>query len=275
MKVLLLLLFSTSSFASPFVQSIARQEIISHGKMAYQNRCSGCHGEKGDGLGPAAQFLDPRPRDFTSGIYKFRSSPLGTLPSDHDLMTTISRGIPNSSMPAFADVPEQERFAIVEYVKTFSPAWNDPANFAPPVMGAEFPEADFKDFAAFVARAKKGKELFVESCVLCHGSNGYGDGEGGVDLIDDWDQPIRPANLTKLTIKSGKSVRDIYRILLTGVNGTPMSSYKDVYSDDALWDLTAWVLYLRGLENGVYDKNNPPIAPIPDQQLISSQDEAK
>ncbi|MFA5584542.1 MAG: c-type cytochrome [Bacteriovoracaceae bacterium] len=275
MKVLLLLLFSTASFASPFVQSIARQEIIAHGKNAYMFRCSGCHGEKGDGLGPAAQFLDPKPRDFTSGIFKFRSSPLGTLPSDQDLMTTISRGIPNSSMPSFADVSEQERFAIVEYIKTFSPAWNDPSNFDVAVIGAPFPEEDFKDFSKFIVRAKKGKELFIESCVLCHGNNGYGDGEGGVDLLDDWDQPIVPANLTKLTIKSGKSVKDIYRILLTGVNGTPMSSYKDVYSDDALWDLTAWVLYLRGLENGVYDENNPPIAPIADPQLISSQDEVK
>ena len=147
MKVLLLLLFSTTSFASPFVQSVARQELIAHGKMAYLNRCAGCHGEKGDGLGPAAKFLDPKPRDFTTGIFKFRSSPLGTLPSDHDLMNTISRGIPNSSMPSFADVPEQERFAIVEYVKTFSPVWNDSANFAPAVIGAAFPEEDFKDFS--------------------------------------------------------------------------------------------------------------------------------
>lgn len=266
MKFLLLFFISTTSFASPFVQSIARQEIITHGKMAYQNRCIGCHGEKGDGLGPAAKFLDPRPRDFTSGIYKFRSSSLGTLPSDHDLMTTISRGIPNSSMPSFADVPEQERFAIIEYIKTFSPVWNDPASFGPAVMGSDFPEEDFRDFTKFIARAKKGKELFVESCVLCHGNQGYGDGEGAVDLIDDWDQPIKPANLSKLTIKSGKSIKDIYRILLTGVNGTPMSSYKDVYSDDALWDLSAWVLYLRGVEHGVYDKNNLPIPAITDAQ---------
>lgn len=272
MRVLLLFLFSTSSFASPFVQSIARQEIVAHGKMAYQNRCIGCHGEKGDGLGPAAKFLDPKPRDFVSGIYKFRSSPLGTLPSDQDLMLTISRGIPNSSMPSFADVPEQERFAIVEYIKTFSSAWHDPANFAAPVIGEPFPEEDFKDFAKFAVRAKRGKDLFVESCVLCHGNKGYGDGEGGIDLIDDWDQLILPADLTKLTIKSGKSIKDIYRTLLTGVNGTPMSSYKDVYSDDALWDISAWVLYLRGVENGVYDKNNLPIPMIEDEQ---SSDEVK
>lgn len=269
MKVLLLLLFSTTSFASPFVQSVARQELIAHGKMAYLNRCAGCHGTNGDGLGPGAKFLDPKPRDFTTGIFKFRSSPLGTLPNDHDLMNTISRGIPNSSMPSFADVPEQERFAIVEYIKTFSPMWNDSANFAPAVIGAAFPEEDFRDFSKFIVRAKKGKELFVESCVLCHGDRGYGDGEGAVDLQDDWEQPIRPANLTKLTIKSGKSVKDIYRILLTGVNGTPMSSYKDVYSDDALWDLAAWVLYMRGVENGVYDLNKLPIPLIQSQSIAT------
>jgi cytochrome c oxidase cbb3-type subunit I/II len=262
MKYLVLFFLTGKVFASPFVQSIARQEILAHGKEAYKNRCSGCHGDKGDGLGPAAAMLIPKPRDFTSGIYKFRSSALGTLPSDQDLMRTLSKGIPHSSMPAFADVPEQERFSIVQYIKTFSPAWEAKENFGVEVQGAPYPEEDFKDYKKFISRAQKGRKLFVESCVLCHGTVGLGDGEGGADLTDDWGQPIRPANLTHVTIKSGKSVKDIYRTLLVGVNGTPMSSYKDVYSDDALWDLSAYVLYLRGLGNGIYDKNNPPLKPI-------------
>lgn len=262
MLSLMLLVMGPSAFASPFVQSVARQEITVHGKRAYEIRCSGCHGVAGDGKGPAAVMLNPKPRDFTSGIFKFRSSPIGTLPSDSDLMLTLSKGVPGTSMPSFMDVPEQERHSIVQYIKTFSKNWQNPENFASPVVGAPFNPVDFTDYNKFIPRAQKGRALFVESCVLCHGTGGRGDGEGSVDLVDDWGNAIRPANLTKLTVKSGKSVKDIYRVLLTGVNGTPMSSYKDVYTDEQLWDLAAWVLYLRGLNNGTYSQENPPIKPI-------------
>ncbi len=269
MKILSLMVLALgqSALASPFVQSVARQEIVVHGKRAYEIRCSGCHGISGDGKGPAASMLEPKPRDFTSGVFKFRASPIGTLPSDSDLMTTLSKGIAGTSMPSFVDVPEQERHAIVQYIKTFSKNWENPENFAAPVTGAPFPESDFKDYSKFVARAQKGRALFIESCVLCHGIGGKGDGEGSVDLLDDWGNPIKPANLTKLTIKSGKSVKDIYRVLLTGVNGTPMSSYKDVYTDEQLWDLAAWVLYLRGMGNGVYGQENPPVKLIQQSEI--------
>ena len=255
------------AFASPFVQSIARQEIVAHGKKAYEKRCAGCHGDKGDGAGTAAIFLTPKPRDFTSGIFKFRSSALGTLPSDQDLMQTLSKGVSGTSMPAFADVPEQERFAIVQYVKTFSKTWDAKENYGVAVQGTPIPLEELQDYKKFIVRAERGKKLFVESCVLCHGTTGLGDGEGSVDLTDDWNQPIKPANLTKLTIKRGKSINDIYLTLLVGVNGTPMSSYKDIYTDDQLWDLAAWVLYLRGLHNGVYDDKNPPIPMIKTEEV--------
>lgn len=267
LRFLILGLIVGKAYASPFVQSVARQETFQHGKKAYEKRCAGCHGVKGNGAGEAAVFLNPRPRDFTSGIYKFRTSPLGTLPSDQDLMMTISKGIPSTSMPSFADVPEQERFAIVQYIKSFSKAWDAKENFGVPVQGSAFPAEDFQDYKKFIARAERGKKLFVESCVLCHGVHGKGDGEGSVDLVDDWNNPIRPANLTKLTIKGGKSVKDIYRTLLVGVNGTPMSSYKDVYTDDQLWDLSAWVLYLRGLHNNVYEMSAPPIPMIKPEEV--------
>src|SRR5690606_2250144 len=146
--------------------------------------------------------------------FKFRSSAIGTLPSDQDLMQTLSKGVKGTSMPSFADVPEQERFAIVQYIKMFSKLWEHPENLGPQVQGTPFPGEDFKDYKRFIARAEKGKHLFIESCLICHGPQGQGDGEGSHDLVDDWNRPIRPANLTKLSIKSGKSVQDIYKTLL-------------------------------------------------------------
>ena len=259
-------LLSTSALASPFAQSVANQELVNHGKQAYVKRCAGCHGDKGDGKGPAAPFLDPKPRDFTSGVYKFRSSELGTLPSDQDLMHTLEKGVVGTSMPSFKFMPTQERFAIVQYLKTFSSVWKDKDSYGPAVVGSAFPRADFMNHDAFVARAKKGKTIFAEACVICHGKTGMGDGESAADLEDDWGFKVVPADLRKKTIKSGNSVQDIYRVLLTGVNGTPMPSFKDSYTDDQLWDLAAFVLYLRGDESGMYS-GKKPITDITDKDL--------
>src|SRR5438132_14090979 len=56
------------------------------GKAVYERYCISCHGEHGDGRGYSAQWLDPRPRDFTRAIFKCRSTPSGTLPVDDDLV---------------------------------------------------------------------------------------------------------------------------------------------------------------------------------------------
>lgn len=247
-----------SAFSSPFTQSITKQEFVHYGKLAYEKRCVSCHGVKGDGQGPGAVFLEPKPRDFTKGIFKFRSSPIGTLPSDQDLMRVISYGVAGTSMPEFSFIPEKERFALVEYIKTFSPDWQDPTKYGQPVVGSPFPKEDFIKFNPFIARAKKGRQIFIEACVLCHGVEGRGDGESAADLTDDWGQPIKPQNLRNKTIKKGPSVQDLYQTILVGVNGTPMPAFKDTYSDDDLWNVAAYVLYMRGEEAKMYSAPHIP-----------------
>ena len=268
-KILGSMLFGLQVFAAQetFFQAVSKQEIIKHGKRAYENRCSGCHGLKGNGLGPAAPFLDPKPRDFTKGMYKFRSTPIGSLPTDKDLMRVLSNGVKGTSMPNFATLPEQTRFSIVQYIKTFFPGWKEKKKESEPIVtGAPFPVADFKSHAPFMARAKKGRELFGEACMVCHGATGLGNGSGAEDLEDDWGFPIKPANLTKRTIKRGKSVRDIYATLISGLEGTPMVSFKETYTDEQLWDISAYVLYLRGIGAGTYDKNNPPLPVLKEEE---------
>src|SRR5262245_53267337 len=89
------------------------------GKAVYERKCAGCHGDKGDGKGPAAELLDPRPRDFTSGIYKIRTM-ASKMPSDQDLFRVISDGMPGTSMPPWAVLPEKDRWNVVAYVKAFA-----------------------------------------------------------------------------------------------------------------------------------------------------------
>ena len=94
-------------------------------KRVYETQCAGCHGEQGNGKGAAADMLIVKPRDFTKGLYKFRSTPNGTLPTDDDLYRTITKGVNRTSMPEWSLLPERERHAVVEYVKSFYPQWDE------------------------------------------------------------------------------------------------------------------------------------------------------
>src|SRR5690606_38278454 len=82
------------------------------GKPLYDLRCAPCHGIKGDGNGPAAELLDPRPRDFTSGIYKIRTTS-NKVPTDQDIFRIITEGMPGTSMPGWAVLPEKDRCNLV------------------------------------------------------------------------------------------------------------------------------------------------------------------
>src|SRR5260370_26372231 len=91
------------------------------GKALYRRFCVGCHGEEGNGLGENAQWLDPRPRDFTTALFLWRSTPTGTLPTDQDLYDTITRGIVATLMPTWRPLTPQQKVDYLAYIKTFSP----------------------------------------------------------------------------------------------------------------------------------------------------------
>src|SRR5579859_2859431 len=90
---------------------------IEAGKSVYLEHCSACHGEKGDGAGPASVWLFPRPRDFSAGMFKIKSTPGTALPTDEDLFNTVTRGMAGSSMPSFTYLSAQERREAVQYIK--------------------------------------------------------------------------------------------------------------------------------------------------------------
>ena len=218
------------------VMSVPQTEAqVERGRIVYGRRCASCHGDKGDGNGPAATFLDPRPRNFTLGSFKFRTTPSGSLPTDGDLYRTLARGVRWTAMPTWHELPEKDRIAVIAYVKTFSPRWKEEKP-EPPIVIGDPPKAT----PELVAR---GKALYAQAkCWECHGDGGKGDGPSANQLRDDWKFPIRPADFTRGQFKAGGDVRDIYRTMTTGLDGTPMPSFADSMRDDERWAISYYVL---------------------------------
>lgn len=129
----LLLLAATASacgddppqFTAPMVlagQEISA-EVLNAGHRGFEMRCASCHGRDGSGQGPASSGLAVPPRDFRQADFKYKSSPDGALPTDGDLDITVRNGKLANGMPAFSGLSEDDRHAIIQYLKTFSPRW--------------------------------------------------------------------------------------------------------------------------------------------------------
>jgi mono/diheme cytochrome c family protein len=213
------------------------------GKAVYDKWCGQCHGDAGDGQGIATPHLLPEPRDFTSGKYKFRSTPFGALPTEADLRRSIENGLPGTGMPGFPELSDDEVTNVIHYLKTFADDWQDPAAYAEPVALPDPPP-----FSA--ERAERGAEAYVEiGCARCHGDEGRGDGRSAPTLRDDWGDFIRAADLTKpWTFRGGASRADIFRTLTTGVYGTPMAAFGDALSEEDRWAIVDWIVARAGGE---------------------------
>ena len=94
------------------------EEGYNHG--LYRKHCVHCHGVTGDGRGPTALFLNPYPRDYRPGVYKFKSTYNPAKPTDDDLRRVLDNGVPGTAMPSFALLPGSEVESLVEYVKYLS-----------------------------------------------------------------------------------------------------------------------------------------------------------
>ncbi|MFN3475967.1 MAG: c-type cytochrome [Candidatus Methylomirabilales bacterium] len=212
-------------------------QILERGREVYERNCAVCHGQNGDGNGMAAHMFRTRPRDFTKGIFKFRSTSYGSLPTDEDLFRIISRGIRWTAMVAQDHLSEEDRWAVIQYVKTFSPRFQVEHPEAP--MPVPKPPPKTKGLVA------QGRETYEKAeCGECHGRSGRGDGPSAEKLKDEWGDPIRPSDLTRRPFKGGSIPRDLFRTLITGLGGTPMPSYRDALTDEELWALVYYLLSL-------------------------------
>jgi mono/diheme cytochrome c family protein len=212
------------------------------GKEAYRRFCIGCHGKAGDGLGENAMWIDPKPRDFTAGVFKCRSTPTGTLPTDEDLFNSVTRGFVTTNMPAWRPLTRQNRADVVAYIKTFSARWKT-ARQGTPISIPPEP-------AVNIASILHGRQLFQNlECWKCHGATGHGDGPSAHELTDSKDNPIRPYNFeTGSRFMCGVSNQDLYRIFMTGLDGSPMPSFADQLRPAEAWDLVHFLRTLQVLD---------------------------
>jgi cytochrome c oxidase cbb3-type subunit 2 len=231
--------------ADPRDLRLARREAdVAAGRGSYLRYCAPCHGDRGDGRGEAARYLATRPRDFTRGEYKFKSTPSGAPAREEDLLRTIAVGVPGSDMPSWSRIlaPSEQRL-LARYLMTFSERFLDGEAALPIAIPPETEDDQ--------ASRRRGREVWARlRCAQCHGD------EGGAEAVsrkmhDDWGHPIRPADLRRGVYRSGPLPSDIYRTLITGLAGTPMPAVDGLISPSETWDL---VHYVRSLARpGIFD----------------------
>ena len=225
-------------------------------KWLYLKRCSFCHGVSGEGDGPVAPYLEPRPRDFTFPQYKLRTTVSGELPTDEDLFRTISRGMPGSAMPSWEEVlTKDERWNLVAYIKTFSEDFED-AEYDP--YRKEEGEGFILDFGEGPAVSEKllaeGENVYTTmgKCVDCHGEAGRGDGPMALIMRDRGLSPL-PADLSA-TLPQDTADGDLFAFISWGgrqgsaanfrgrQSSSPMPQFRLLLTEQERWALVVYLL---------------------------------
>ncbi len=249
-----------------------------NGKELYQFRCAVCHGDEGMGDGIAADKLYPRPRDFSLGMFKYKTSP-GTLPPrDEDILETIRDGLKGTGMPGWSSLMSEEQMAsLIPVIKGFDTS----ATWAPEDADEEKFDDDGRykgpDFIKVTEvepteglipyteeSIAKGKQAFKKACAECHGDEGRGNIISGKQLADDWGYRIWPRDQsapwtwratnveTPVETARDETIKSIYSRLSIGIIGTPMPAHravdegnKDPVSLEDRWHIANFVYSLR------------------------------
>ncbi len=268
-----------SRIATAIKDELVRERARLEGEALYRMRCAVCHGEQGQGDGVAAERMYPKPRDFSLGLFKYKSTP-GALPaSDQDLFDAIKHGLAGTSMPAWKSLLDDDQIrSLIPVIKRFDLT----STWAPEDADDEDFDDDGRylkdDFIAIAEREPtegrepytpesiaRGREVFLKACKECHGSEARGNIVSGKRLEDDWGDRIWPRNLTKpWTYRAtevsdpdplkarDKTIERIYQRLSIGISGTPMPAHravdegnKDPISLADRWHVANYVYSLR------------------------------
>ena len=264
-----------SNFSGPFLlllvsaflimEGFILKKDVRSGEVLYKQYCASCHGDNGDGSGDLAYLVYPKPRDFTSGKYKIKSSSPGLPPTDDDIIKTIKQGMPGTAMPAFNFLHNDEIERLTDEVKKFGSMNNQ--NVSPLSIPTIIPAtSEIIDL---------GKTIYNEvGCNMCHGNTGKGDGPSAQKLVDSKGYPIVPKDFTTGTYIGGKTRRDLFLRFATGIDGTPMPAYGNLADvlgkpkEDENKLTWALVHYVKSLE---VEKNDRISKPIENNIIISSK----
>ncbi len=229
--------FSDSDFAA-LTAYLASQQAgakLADGAEIFKTLCSRCHGDKGDGQGKTAYYLDPAPRDLTKRAF------MNSKPDDR-FIKSITDGVPGTSMPAWGKTLSDEQVhAVLGYVRTTfvkEPQRNLKAH-------ANVPDANPTPTSK--ASVANGEATFLKRCAGCHGLKGDGKGPNSLDIVP------RPRNLRNRWFVTTLNDRRALESILYGVQGTAMPSWIDYGL--TVKDAADLLNYIRSL--------NPPPAPAP------------
>jgi len=204
------------------------------GERIYMHRCAVCHGPDGRGNGPAAPSLIPRPRDFTQGQFKYKSTPPGQHPTDADLIHTIANGLQASAMPYWNDLlTEMEIKEVVSFIKGLSNISNRPLPTALRIT----PRVPLNSESV-----ERGRALYTRhGCIACHGPKG----RGGLSLKDAKGYPVISRDLAApWTFRGGSDPEQIWLRISTGLAPSPMPAFDKTLTPKERWDLVNYVLSL-------------------------------
>jgi mono/diheme cytochrome c family protein len=246
--------------SAPDGSSASREELLAMGARLYGSYCVQCHGEKGGGDGPAAKFLQPKPRNFGEGKFRLVSA-VNRVPTDADLLFVLEHGMPGSAMFPFAHLAESERQALVLYVRQLTRlALEERIKQDAKQSGEELDSGELAEIltretkpgdaveppadwpAPTAASMARGHEQYKLVCAPCHGATGKGDGVQ--NQSNDDGQPTRPRDLTRGIFKSGRDRRKLFLRVRLGLPGSPMPSLGKDSSDDSIRDVVDYVLSL-------------------------------
>lgn len=268
-------------------------DVLTEGGKLFRAHCLGCHGMTGDGRGQAGLFLNPYPRDFRRGVFKFTSTGEGQKPRRADLLRTITEGLKGTAMPPFGLRSEPERNLLAEYVTylairgqvefeiyaaqiaggagssdaELAPRWNsrlkelvsdwEKAEKAPVVASA--PDDGDWQSEAHQSAVRRGYDLFIRTtgteCLKCHGDFG----RKPVLRYDVWGTIARPANFTDPPLKGGIRPEDVYARIRWGIAPVGMPAHPTL-TDRQVWDLVRFVRsapFPRELPRDIRDRVYP------------------
>lgn len=234
--------------------STQHEKLVERGRDRYATYCAGCHGDDGGGEGPAARFLNPKPRDLRLAKVKFAAVPAGAVPRDVDIIKTLDHGLHGTSMPAWSLLPVDDKQAIVAFIKTLSPAWEKPAASPVPIKADPWQKRPADGVA-------EGERVYhgIAACSSCHPAyvtheriaqhmqsfelpvSIRPDIYHAIPTKSDWGGPITPPDFLVDRTKRAQTKDELIEVIAAGVGGTAMPSWGEALEPKQLWGLAYYV----------------------------------